>query len=188
MDGRLLASNHEIGAALKRFRGRRSLRDMAEAAHVSKSSLSRYENGAPIPLHLASVLDRVYSAQGWIEATVLSGSRGHWDPWRTDEVSSLHVHTWPSGYSGLVAIHLRPTPATVGRTHQIRLAWGPWSARLTLALPRPGSRLMTGKSRDEVSVPVQLDCDPPVHALFLVGAPDDEPHVDIRSLWYRAVG
>ncbi|MFI7521354.1 helix-turn-helix domain-containing protein [Micromonospora globbae] len=187
MDDRPLASEREIGAVLKRLRGRRSLRDMAEAARISKSSLSRYENGAPVPLHLASVLDHVYSAQGWIEAAVRSSGRDRWDPWRTDEASSMHVHTWPANYAGSVSIHVRPAPANVGRTHHLRLAWGPWRALMTLPVPRPGLQLTTGKSRDEVAVPCQLDCDPPAHALFLVGETAHKHSVDIRTLWCRTV-
>lgn len=181
-------SDVEIGARLKQLRGRRSLRELALAAKVSKSSLSRYESGAtPIPFALARSIDQAYGAEGWIEAAVASVGRGRWKPW-TDGAHPQRefFHQWPAQYVGLVWVLIRPVAVRAGTPHDVRLQWGPWTYEETLeSLHSDGTSLLTGKAQDEVPVTCNLQCSQAVHALWGIG--EELPAstiMDIRQRWH----
>ncbi len=181
------ATDEELGEALRRLRGRRTLRDMADATKISRASLSRYERGAPVPLEFAAVLDAALNAQGWVATSVARLQQPRWAPW-VDQVSArTFAHRWPAAYNGTVWVHVVPVPQRVGERHEIQLQWGPWRRSVDVVLERPGMLLTTGKAtdEDEVAVTLHLNTDAPVYAVFGAGEVPGQPQLDMRQGWVR---
>ncbi|WP_435614193.1 helix-turn-helix domain-containing protein [Streptomyces coelicoflavus] len=181
----LPTSDVEIGARLKQLRGRRSLRDLAEVANVTKSTLSRYESGTTaIPFAVAKALDQAYGAAGWIEAAVASVGWGRWEPWKQATSQRSFAHRWPAQHQGLVWVLIRPSATRIGQSHEVVLRWGSWVCDVSIDLSGPGTVILTGKDRDEVAVTCNLECSQPVYALWGIGEHLPESAVlDIRQEW-----
>jgi transcriptional regulator with XRE-family HTH domain len=188
----LPASPQELGAALRTMRGV-SLDNLLSGTSVpvSKSQLGRYERGVSLPpLKLARDLDRLYEAEGWIEVAVRSLWRRKWDPWRRGEVIPKRIHAlqWPAAYEGIIWLKIIPTPAEVGRRHDIGLAWGPWRYDSHIYLDAAGVLLVTGKARDDDGATVVMNLDTDPGTFLLHGAGEDfsgERVIDIRQAWRR---
>ena len=142
------------GARTPPLRGFRSLRELEDVSEVSRSSLSRYENSAPMPVKTAEHLDEVLNAKGWLFASVSRLRESGWTPWTGESSACTFEHRWPAPYSGPVWIHLVPEPGNVGRRHTVVLLWGPWRRDLTATLVARGLVLVTGKSPDKSGVGV----------------------------------
>jgi len=97
----------------------------------------------------------------------------------------LHFHTWPAAHSGIVSIWVRPAPTAVGRSHEIRLRWGPWHRKVTAVLTKTGLTLVTGKAAEDVAVPCQVEVIPPAHVFFGIGEVTDPNRevLDIAVGW-----
>lgn len=181
-------SDLEIGAALRRLRGRVSIRTLEKESKISKSALQRYESGrTPIPLAYAKVIDDAYKGEGWIEAAISVVGRPRWKPWEKDNPQGTFFHRWPAQHQGLVWVIIQPAATRVDQHHAIRLRWGPWCCDLTIELPREGVALITGKDLDDVAVTINLDIAPSAYALFGIGAEVGSVSIiDIRQKWQRA--
>jgi hypothetical protein len=99
--------------------------------------------------------------------------------------SRSHQYAWPSMYSGLVWIWVRPVPVRVGQDHKIHLRWGPWRRTLTSALQEAGLTLVTGKAGEDVAALCQVEVTPPARVVFGVGEVADRPVRDIGAGWTR---
>jgi hypothetical protein len=181
------ASDEELGAALKRLRGRRTLQELADASGISRATLARYEAGKRVSLRYAATLDDALNARGWVSTSVARLRQPTWAPW-VDQVSArTFAHRWPAAHNGTVWTHVVPVPQNVGAPHLLRLSWGPWHRDVTVKLDRAGRLLTTGKAKDEdgVAVTFHLDCDLPVYVVFGAGEAPGQPQLDIRDGWSR---
>jgi hypothetical protein len=161
------------------MRGRASLRSLEKrqsqkprALVISKSQLSRYEQGLLLPpLDYADHLDDLYAADGWVSMSLKALWRPRWTPWVEEFPAQFHHGGWPAEYHGSVWIKLLPIIENVGNVHTIDLEWGPWGRRVVEPLPRTGLILVTGKMRDAdgISRTCNLASDLHVYALFGAG-------------------
>lgn len=179
-------SDAELGATLRRLRGRRSLREIAAEAHVSKSSLARYEAGSPVPVGTAAALDRAYEAGGWIQSAIAGLNRGRWEPWRDNSVKRIFAYRWPAQYEGWVWVLIRPHPNNVNEHHSFVIKWGKWQRDFNATLPRDGLIFATGKAvdADGLSDGCTLECEPSAYAMFGFGEMTGIDFVDIRYDWF----
>lgn len=158
---------------------------------LSRSRLSRFENGSLPPLELADHLDQLYEAEGWLKLALSSLWRSAWRPWETSSEWPLTMHfaSWPANFSGLVWAKVVPCPDERGELHQLHINWGPWVRKVEVVLHQAGVVLVTGKARDldGVSRTLNLTCNKKVHVLFGCGEDlEGEELVDIRQGWVLA--
>lgn len=202
--GRVAEDAHELAFALRKFRGRVGLRTYEETQErwvkaasqagptlpvISRSQLSRYEHANIPPLKHADHLDRLYGGGGWVAMSIRSLWRSRWDPWSGDSeewAGKNHFGRWPASYSGMVWIKIKPKPTEVDTTVEVDLEWGPWGRTISIALPKEGVTLVTGKAKDTdgISRTCNVRADRAVFALF--GAGEDlgnENVLDIRQGW-----
>jgi hypothetical protein len=204
--GPIASTPAELGAGMRRLRPA-SLADLVQAQVqwkaaagcergampvLSKSTLSRYENGTIPPLKHAEHLDKVYQSNGWVALSIRSLWRSTWDPW-DDEAngwgSQIHYGNWPAALKGQVWIKIRPQPAEADRKVKLRLKWGPWRRRVPLVLGLGGAVLTTGKAVDKsgVSVSLRLKASRPVFTLFGAGEDlDGDIVLNIEDGWTEA--
>lgn len=161
---------------------------------LSKSQLDRSERGEVLPpLKYAKHLDRLYEADGWVEASLGTLWRRRWNPWRQQHgvAANLHTGAWPAAYQGVVWIKVRTRPENLASVHSLMLDWGPWRQIRKQVLADGGTTFLTGKHADVdgIAVPSNLSVDMPVFALYGIGDKlDGEDVVDIRSGWKRRDG
>ena len=186
----------DFGRALRHFRGGVSVRALAEREcnqgkdRISVAQLYRYERGEILPgLKHAKHLDTLYGADGRVKLLLATLRDQTWNPYCDDPSKPKlnYFYRWPSEYSGLVWVHLKPAADLVNCHHKIRLQWGSWKMGTEIKIPADGVYLVTGKAADDShqSVTLELNCDLHVFALFGAGRINNEtaPKLDIRQKW-----
>lgn len=161
---------------------------------LSASRLRRYEKGQePRPtMAVATDLDRLYQADGWIELSLAQLLDAGWDPWREDWPADSHICTWPADLQSDVWVHVKPRHDTVDHEHAFVMSWGPWHRQHTTALGRDGEYLVTGKQRDEGGYRTEFRIACAEHSFHIrhgAGLPPSNTAkvVDIRLGWERHV-
>jgi len=174
----------ELGARIRQLRGKKNLRDAAKELGISKSSLSRYETEGKVPLDVAAAIDGNLRADGWVLASASRLHQARWKPWAADASVRECGHQWPAQYQGTVWIHIVPRAENVGKSHAVRLSWGPWRCLVELPLSAQGMVLTTGKAVDEgEAVTLRLQARVPLYVLFGAGDPATGPQLDLRDAW-----
>jgi len=191
--GPFAEDERELGAWMKRCRGRRSLRAIEGELKgtefpLTKSTLNRYEHGKQLPsVRYADVLDQVYAAEGWLLLSIHRLWRSRWDPWADEWPQRYHSFSWPADYRGMVWMKVLPTDREEQVHVSIDLEWGPWGRVVECVLPPTGIVLRTGKAqdRDGISRPLNFSADQKVFVLFGAGEEDlaGESVLDIHRGW-----
>lgn len=180
-------NDQELGEALRRLRGSRSLRDLAEAVRSSRSALSRMETGQQrMSPELAKCLDSELGASGFLFAALRNLQRGSWSPWGTDQPTNRYVHAWPAEFAGQVWVAIQPELENVSIIHDVMFNWGPWKFHDALTIDRNGAALITDKALDETRAAIIVACNLPVFVDFgMHEPPEGFSEIDIRWRWRR---
>lgn len=174
----------ELGARMRALRGRTSLNLLARDSEyrLSKSTLSRYENGQLPRLEHAALLSKLYGGNGWLELAIKNLWRGNWDPWAEEFPEMKHAVSWSGEYSGEVWIKVMPQHYRVGVLTTICLAWGPWRYSHEQKLGADGITFQTSKSKD-LHDPVDLRITTSEQVFVLNGTGDVDDAIDIHDHW-----
>ena len=187
----------ELGARLRRLRGRRSLRSLVDVQNtdprfsmtLTKSQFQRYESGETLPpLQYAEDLDRLYDAAGWVDVALRSLWRSRWDPWAFDNAgpSRFHAALWPPQLAGTVWLKVKPTAQDADTVHLIEIEWGSWMRTVETLITAQGVLLITGKAANEdgIAHTCNIAIDKRVFVLHGAGNDfDEEVTVDIHRNW-----
>ncbi|GAA1885644.1 helix-turn-helix domain-containing protein [Lapillicoccus jejuensis] len=170
-----------FGAELRVARNlqHRSLNQVAQAIASSSSTIHRLEQGvAAGRQEIIRALDALYGAEGHLTDKY---GRLMYPTWVANggalrmteqHARSTWQHTFPNAHSGDVWILVRPTTGRSDKPLRVELRWGPWLRTVTVSeLTSEGVSLLTGKSRDDVAVPLHVTVEPAAHLLF---GTDDE--------------
>jgi hypothetical protein len=96
---------------------------------------------------------------------------------------SEHFHTWPTTHNGKVWIRILPTAENSGRSHEVKLLWGPWRRHVNEIVSPMGLTLATSKAAEERAVPCQVQVIPGGRVLFGTGDLPSDVVLDIEDGW-----
>ena len=173
-----------LGARLRKLRGRRSLRAVAEQTLSSRSTLSRLERAEVFPD--ASLIERLDGFYGLNGELVAERQRllehpalpPRHSPWRR-----RWLHHYPADYAGETYLNLALPPEDRPARVHLRIRWGQWQLDLSLYIDDPeGVTCAFTKGDDGLSKPVIVTVDRRASVIFGVGAPP-VPAIDINAGW-----
>lgn len=176
-----------LGRLLRDARGRRDQREVAAAAELSDSSLSRFERGEYVPsLDDARRLDEVLG----LDEDVAQRVRAILYPVGGGPAVAgrrLFVAVFPPDHLGPVHVRVVTATGQAAAAVDLELIWGEWRYRQSLEVDMTGWALLFAKvEKGDRSVPLRITTSVPVAVAYGCGLPDglpDQRIIDANDGW-----